>query len=68
MIVTLKTKKQTKTSKKLLHLEGDDDMGGDVLDDMIADIQDDGEDKEDDADDKDMEDRVVDLEDAPDDS
>ena len=42
-------------------------MGGDAADDMIADIEDDGEDKEDDADDKDMEDRVVDLEDALDD-
>ena len=48
--------------------EGDDDMGGDAADDMIADIEDDGEEGEEDkGDDEDLEDRVVDLEDALDD-
>jgi hypothetical protein len=46
--------------------EGDDDMGGDAADDMIADIED-GEGEEDKGDDEDLEDRVVDLEDALDD-
>tara|TARA_A100001011_G_scaffold335827_1_gene364961 strand:+ start:1707 stop:2741 length:1035 start_codon:yes stop_codon:yes gene_type:complete len=47
--------------------EGDDEMGGDAADDMIADIEDDGEGEEDKGDDEDLEDRVVDLEDALDD-
>ena len=42
-------------------------MGGDAADDMIADIEDDGEGEEDKGDDEDLEDRVVDLEDALDD-
>ena len=46
--------------------EGDDEMGGDAADDMIADIED-GEGEEDKGDDEDLEDRVVDLEDALDD-
>ena len=46
--------------------EGEDDMGGDAADDMIADIED-GEGEEDKGDDEDLEDRVVDLEDALDD-
>ena len=62
-----KDEKANEDFEEVITPEGDDDMGGDAADDMIADIDDDGEDKEDDADDKDMEDRVVDLEDALDD-
>ena len=46
--------------------EGDDDMGGDPADDMMADIEDDAEGDEPEGDEE-IEDRVVDLEDALDD-
>ena len=46
--------------------EGDDDMGGDPADDMMADIED-GDDEDKPEGDEEIEDRVVDLEDALDD-
>ena len=55
-----------KTLQTKITPEGEDDMGGDAADDMIADIED-GEGEEDKGDDEDLEDRVVDLEDALDD-
>jgi hypothetical protein len=47
--------------------EGDDDMGGDPADDMMADIEDDAEGEDKPEGDEEIEDRVVDLEDALDD-